>query len=97
MLDSKHALHYSKKKYVALHFQKDTDGGCIVAGIRVREGESFEAALRRFNKAVDMSGILKAAQRASRYKKPSDKRRQDVRMSLLRIRKEARRRGEYDT
>ena len=40
----------------------------------VREGENFEALLKRFNKRVQMDGILSEARRRSHFEKPSVKR-----------------------
>lgn len=43
----------------------------------VREGEDFEAALRRFNKLVISDGTLKELKRRRHYEKPSDKSRRE--------------------
>ena len=40
----------------------------------VGENESFEAALKRFNKKVQQDGILAEARRREHYEKPSVKR-----------------------
>ncbi|MCH8087618.1 MAG: 30S ribosomal protein S21 [Chloroflexi bacterium] len=40
----------------------------------VREGETFDSLLRRFNKRVQMDGILSEARRRSHFEKPSMKR-----------------------
>ena len=45
-----------------------------MAEVRVGENESFEAALRRFNKKIQQSGILAEARRREHYEKPSVKR-----------------------
>jgi small subunit ribosomal protein S21 len=45
-----------------------------LAEIRVGENESFESALRRFNKKIQQSGILAEARRREHYEKPSVKR-----------------------
>ena len=37
----------------------------------VREGETFDSLLRRFNKRVQMDGILSEARRRSHFEKPS--------------------------
>lgn len=37
----------------------------------VGEGETFESALRRFNKKVQQDGILAEARRRQHYEKPS--------------------------
>ena len=45
-----------------------------VAEVRVGENETFESALRRFNKKIQQSGILAEARRREHYEKPSVKR-----------------------
>lgn len=44
-----------------------------MAGVRVREGESFEAAYRRFKKSVEKSGVLSELRKREHYEKPSIK------------------------
>lgn len=43
-------------------------------GIKVREGESYEATLRRFKKDCEKSGILSEVRRREFYEKPSVRR-----------------------
>ena len=45
-----------------------------MAEIIVGDHESFESALRRFNKKVQADGILAEARRREHYEKPSVKR-----------------------
>jgi len=40
--------------------------------VKVRNNESLEQALRRFNRAVLRAGILKELRYRQRYKKPSE-------------------------
>jgi small subunit ribosomal protein S21 len=42
-----------------------------VTDVTVGENESFESALRRFNKKVQQDGILAEARRREYYEKPS--------------------------
>jgi small subunit ribosomal protein S21 len=42
--------------------------------VRVAEGESIEAALKRFKKKIQKAGILSEIKRRERYEKPSVKR-----------------------
>lgn len=42
--------------------------------VKLQEGESFEGLLRRFNKQVQLSGILSQIRRREFYEKPSVKR-----------------------
>jgi len=39
--------------------------------VRVREGESFESALRRFKKQCEKAGILSEVRKREHYEKPS--------------------------
>lgn len=43
--------------------------------IKVRKGESLEQALRRFNKKVSASNIIKEAMEKNRYTPPTEERR----------------------
>ena len=42
-----------------------------MALVRVREGEGFEQALRRFKKQCEKSGILSEIKKREHYEKPS--------------------------
>ena len=44
-----------------------------MSGIKVREGESFEGALRRFKKSCEKAGILSEVRKREHYEKPSVK------------------------
>ena len=48
--------------------------GPNVSDVVIGENESFEAALRRFNKKVQTDGILSEARRREHYEKPSIRR-----------------------
>jgi small subunit ribosomal protein S21 len=43
----------------------------FVPGIRLREGESFESAIRRFKKQCEKGGILSEVKKREHYEKPS--------------------------
>ncbi|MEK6705531.1 MAG: 30S ribosomal protein S21 [Bdellovibrionota bacterium] len=43
-------------------------------GIMIREGDSFEAALKRFKKQCEKAGILSEVRKRESYEKPSVKR-----------------------
>jgi small subunit ribosomal protein S21 len=45
-----------------------------VSEVRVGENESFETALKRFNRKIQQEGILAEARRREHYEKPSVKR-----------------------
>ena len=59
------------RKARGLHCEGGDPG---LAEVRVGENESFESALRRFNKKIQQSGILAEARRREHYEKPSVKR-----------------------
>lgn len=40
-------------------------------GVKIREGESFEGALRRFKKQVEKGGVLSEVKKREHYEKPS--------------------------
>ena len=42
-----------------------------MANIRVREGESFESAIRRFKRTCEKAGILSELRKREHYDKPS--------------------------
>ncbi|MDZ4722705.1 MAG: 30S ribosomal protein S21 [candidate division Zixibacteria bacterium] len=43
-----------------------------MTGVRVRDDESFEKALRRFNKFCEKSGILSDYKKHQHFEKPSE-------------------------
>jgi len=43
-------------------------------GVRVREGESYDQALKRFKKQCEKAGILSEIRKREHYEKPSVKR-----------------------
>jgi len=45
-----------------------------VTEVKISENESFEAALKRFNRKIQQDGILAEARRREHYEKPSVKR-----------------------
>ncbi len=58
--------------------------------VKVNDNESFETALKRFNRKIQQDGILAEARRREHYEKPSVKRK---RKEAARRRKSARRSG----
>ncbi len=62
-------------------------------GIRVREDEAFEKALRRFSKTCERAGILSDIKKYRHYEKPSEERKRRLNSAKRkRIREESRRR-----
>lgn len=49
-----------------------------MAGIRVKDGESFEAALKRFKKRCEKAGILSDLRRHQHFEKPSERKKRKV-------------------
>jgi small subunit ribosomal protein S21 len=62
-----------------------------MAGVRVREGEPFERALRRFRRQVERAGILKEVRRRTYYEKPSIKKKKKALAARKRALKKLRR------
>jgi len=53
-------------------------GGSLLPGIRVKDGESFESALRRFKKKCEKAGILSDLRRHQHFEKPSERRKRKM-------------------
>ena len=49
-----------------------------MAGVRIRDDESFEKALRRFNKFCEKNGILSDIKKHQHFEKPSDRRKRKI-------------------
>ena len=60
----------------------------ILAEVRIGEHDSFEVALKRFNRKIQQAGILSEARRRAYYEKPGVKRK---RKAAARLRKAMRR------
>lgn len=60
-------------------------------GIHVREGDSFEAALKKFKKQCEKSGILAEVRKRESYEKPSVKRKKKAIAARKRLSKKGRR------
>jgi len=72
-----------------LYIGKETmRGGNQVPEVRISDNESFETALKRFNRKIQQDGILAEARRREHYEKPSVKRK---RKEAARRRKTSRR------
>ena len=71
---------------LAVHFQlfpfqgicRVWGGGNSLPGIRVKEGESFESALRRFKKKCEKAGIMADLRRHQHFEKPSERRKRKM-------------------
>jgi len=47
-------------------------------GVRVKENESFEKALRRFNKTCMKEGILSEVRKRQHFEKPSERKKRKI-------------------
>ena len=61
-----------------------------MTGVRVKEGESFENAMKRFKKACEKAGILSEVRKREHYEKPSVKRKKKALAAKTRAMKKAR-------
>jgi small subunit ribosomal protein S21 len=60
-------------------------------GVRVKEGESFERAMRRFKKQCERAGILGEIRKREHYEKPSVKKKKKAAAARKRLLKKMRR------
>ena len=60
-------------------------------GIVIREGDAFEAALKKFKKQVEKAGILSEVRKREHYEKPSVKRKKKAAAARKRLLKKSRR------
>ena len=59
-------------------------------GIVIRDGDSFEAALKKFKKQWEKAGILSEIRKRESYEKPSVKRKKKAAAARKRLVKKAR-------
>ena len=59
----------------------------VMPGIKIREGESFEQALRRFKKQCEKSGILSELRKREHYEKPSVRKKRKAAQARKRVRR----------
>lgn len=55
-----------------------------MTSVRVKDGESFEGALKRFKKMVEKAGILTELRKREFYEKPSVKRKRKLLAAIKR-------------
>lgn len=55
--------------------------------VKVRDGEEFEKALRRFNKACEKAGIISDIKRHQYFEKPSERRKRKESAARRKMRK----------
>ena len=61
-----------------------------MAGVRVKEGESYDNALRRFKKQCEKAGILSEVRKREHYEKPSIKKKRKAAAARKRLLKKMR-------
>jgi len=49
-----------------------------MTSIKVKDGESFESALRRFKRACEKAGILSEIKKHQHFEKPSERKKRKV-------------------
>ena len=59
-------------------------------GIVIRDGDSFEAALKRFKKQIEKAGILSEVRKREAYEKPSVKKKRKAAAARKRALKKTR-------
>ncbi len=59
-------------------------------GIRLRDGEPFEGAMRRFKKQCEKSGVLSDVRKREHYEKPSVRRKKKAIAARKRVLKKLR-------
>ena len=64
-------------------------------GVKVRENESFDNALKRFKKQCEKAGILSEMRKREHYEKPSIKRKKKALAARKRALKKMRKEGSY--
>ena len=64
--------------YDIKHLTWQERGGGRMPGIRVKEGEPFEKALRRFTKTCEKAGIMSEIRKHQHFEKPSARRKRKL-------------------
>lgn len=62
-----------------------------MSNIRIREGESFESAVRRFKRSCEKAGILSELRKREHYEKPSVRKKRKMMAARKRALKKTRR------
>jgi small subunit ribosomal protein S21 len=62
-------------------------GVILVSEVKIGENDSFETALKRFNRKIQQDGILAEARRREHYEKPSVKRKRKEAAKRRKVRK----------
>lgn len=59
-----------------------------MTGVRVREDETFEKALRRFNKSCERNGILADIKKHQHFEKPSERKKRKMAAARRKVRRQ---------
>ncbi len=59
----------------------------LMPGVRVREGEPFEKALKRFMKACEKAGLMSDIKKHQHFEKPSEKKKRKLATARRKMRK----------
>ncbi|MBS0289017.1 MAG: 30S ribosomal protein S21 [Proteobacteria bacterium] len=65
-------------------------------GIKVRDNEGFDSAIRRFKRVVEKSGILSEMRRREFHETPSEKKKRALAAAIKRFRKKQMREAKMD-
>lgn len=60
-----------------------------MTGVKIRDDESFEKALRRFTKSCEKAGILSDIKKHQHFEKPSDRRKRKMNAARQKNRRSA--------
>ena len=55
--------------------------------VKVREGENFEKAFRRFTKACEKAGLMSEIKKHQHFEKPSERRKRKLNAAKRKVRK----------
>ena len=78
------------------HYFVEPEGGCVsLAGVIVRDNESFESALRRFKKLIEREGRLSEYRRHQHFEKPSERRKRKLLAARRKLLKKMAQRASY--
>lgn len=58
-------------RHFLLFYRRWKDGDLVMALTKIREGENFESAFRRFKKSCEKAGILSDVKKKEHFEKPS--------------------------
>lgn len=78
-----------------LVFAKNTNGGIVLAKVRLRDGESQQKLLQRFRKKIIRSGLMSEVRKRRWFVSKNEQRRMDDKKAIRRLKKRARKNQDY--